>query len=272
MPDRPLLIMGGTGRLGRLLVRAGIGPAIWQGRRAEKGVDCVLDALAQPAALADLARKASAILCLSGPARGTADELSVHAPLGLCAVKAGQAAGIPVLLASSAAVYGRPGAPCREANPPRPVSNYGRAKAGMERAALDAAGGHPVTVLRIGNVAGADALLGGPRPTVAVALDILPDGSAPRRSWIGPRALATVLRDLARAPALPEVLNLALPGVIGMDALLDEAGLAWHGVPAPATATPEVCLDVALLGGLVDLARFGSDAGALLRDWRSLPG
>lgn len=269
--DRPILILGGTGRLGRLLARAGMAPALWQGRRAAAGVDRVLDPLAEPLALARAAAGASAILCLAGPVRGTAADLAVHVPLALAAVAAGRGAGVPVLLASSAAVYGRPDGPCREDGPAHPLSDYGRAKQAMERAAMDAAKGHPVAVLRIGNVSGADALLGGGSAAREVALDILPDGRAPRRSWIGPRALARILADLSRAPGLPGVLNLCLPGVIGMDALLDAAGIRWRGVPAPASVIPEVCLDVTRLGRLIDLAPFGSGAAALVRDWRSVP-
>lgn len=270
MPDKPLLILGGTGRLGRLLAKAGLGPAIWQGRHAAQGVDCVFDPLDEPWALESAARRASAILCLAGSVGGTAEDLSLHAALALAAVRAGQAAAIPVLLASSAAVYGGRTGPCGEAHSPSPASAYGHAKAAMERAALAAANGHPVTALRIGNVVGADALLGG-GGNGAITLDILPDGRAPRRSWIGPRALARVIGELLRAPSLPEVLNVALPGVVGMDTLLDAAGIAWRGVPAPGSVIAEVRLDVTRLGRLLDLGRFGPVAADLVEDWRSIP-
>ncbi len=270
MTDRPLLILGGTGRLARLLRRAGLDHALWQGRRVGPGVDLVIDPLADSVTLAAAAARARAILCLAGPTRGSVAELSVHTPLALAALSAGQSTGVPVLLASSAAVYGRPAGPCHEDDPLAPASDYGRAKSGMERAVLAVAADHPVLILRIGNVLGADALLGADRQR-RITLDILPDGRAPRRSWIGPRALARVLQDLSLAPpGPPAILNLSLPGAVAMDALLEAAGRPHDRVAAPPSVIPEVCLDVTRLAARVDLSRFGQGAEALVADLRSV--
>ncbi len=276
-----ILVLGATGRLGRMLQRAWpAGRGLWQARagRLEPGEDRVLlDPLAAPAALARAAERTQAILCLAGVTPAAAQrgaEMADNIALALAAVRAGAAAGVPVLLASSAAVYGAQGGLLDEATPLAPVSEYGRAKAEMEaRAARAAAGpGVPVTALRIGNVAGADAILGGWRP--GFALDRFVDGRTPRRSYIGPMSLARVLEALALRAAgqgdLPGCLNIAAPGAVEMGALLDAAGLAWTPRPAPETAIAEVALDVAALCRLVPLDPEAGRAENLVAEWRAL--
>ena len=208
------------------------------------------------------------MLCLAGSAPGQGGALADHVPLARAAVRAGAAAGVPVLLASSAAVYGAAGGRLPETAPCAPVSAYGAAKLEMERAAL-ALGrdlGVPVTVLRIGNIAGLDAILGGWRE--GFALDRFADGRTPRRSYIGVRTLAQTLLSLARTPGLPPVLNVASPGLVEMGALLEAAGLAWTARPAPPGAIPEVALDVTALGRLVPLAPGAGLPHILVAEWR----
>ncbi|PYF09368.1 hypothetical protein C8J30_109114 [Rhodobacter viridis] len=274
-----LLVLGGSGRLGGLLRHAWSlsGTAaprlVWQARRpadfaAFGGPTTVFDPLAAPEALSQAMAAADAVLMLAGPTRGTAEVLSVHR--SLAALVLDQAAGRPVFLASSAAVYGVPMVPlCREEDAPAPVSDYGRAKVAMEAVA---AGRPGAVVLRIGNVAGADALLGQPAPQGGRRLHVFPDGFAPRRSYIGPQALARALARLVRlslgGATLPGVINLALPGVVGMDALLRAAGEGWQSDPAPpeAIATVELSVTRALALGLVpDLP---VTAAAILADLR----
>ena len=138
----------------------------------------------------------------------------------------------PVLLASSQAAYGDVPQPCREDGPALPSGAYGRAKLALEAEASGAC------ALRIGNVAGAgalfDAMAAGP-----VTLDRLPDGSAPRRQWVGPLALGPLL-------------NLAQPGLVPMDAVLRAAGVpfAWRDNPA---ALPSVEMDLSRLQALAPL-------------------
>lgn len=276
-----ILVLGATGRLGRLLRRAWPeGQGLWQARpgRLAPGADRVLlDPLAAPAALARAAARTQAILCLAGvtPAaaqRGAA--MADNTALALAAVEAGAVAGVPVLLASSAAVYGAQGGLLDEATAPAPVSDYGRAKAEMEARAARAAAelGVAVTALRIGNVAGADAILGGWR--AGFRLDRFADGRTPRRSYIGPATLARVLAELAGRAArrgdLPGVLNIAAPGAVEMGALLDAADLAWAPRPAPEGAIPEVALDVAALARLVALDPAAGRAETLVAEWRAL--
>ena len=269
-PEFPrLLVLGGSGRLGGLLRRVWSLPGraapqlVWQARRpgdfaAFGGPSVVFDPLAEPGALARAVAAAEAVLLLAGPARGTAEALSAHAALAGAVLDC--AGGRPVLLASSAAVYGRPaGRLCHEEDAPAPISDYGRAKAAMEAVA---AGWPGAVVLRIGNVAGADALLGQPAPPGGRRLQVFADGRAPRRSYIGPQALARALARLVRlavggaasgGAALPGVINLALPGAVGMEALLRAAGEGWQADPAPpeAIAAVELAVDRALALGLV---------------------
>lgn len=273
-----LLVVGGSGRLGRLMRRAwplagaGVRP-LWQARMAEAfagegGPDLVFDPLAEPDAFGAAVGGADAVLMLAAPVRGDAAALACTTDLARAAVVAAQ--GRPLFLASSAAVYGASEGPCREADPPAPCSDYGRAKLAMEAAVAGAPG---VVVLRIGNVVGADALLGS-RSEGVRRLDVFADGRAPRRSCIGPQALVRALARLVRLAVagaeLPGVLNLALPGMVGMEALLDAAGEPWQAVPAPATALAGVELDVgaALRLGLVP--EHGATAHRILADLQAV--
>ncbi len=265
----------------------GQGGACWQGRRSGAGL-CVFDPLGDPAALVRAARGCGAILCLAGvvgerAARGA--DLADNAALAEAAVRAGAETGARVLLSSSAAVYGSRTGPdagnCAEADALTPVSPYGRAKAEMEARAADLGArlGVAVSALRIGNVAGSDAILGGWQP--GFMLDRFADGRTPARSYIGPATLARVLWDLATWPGtetdagseshdLPGVINLASPGAVEMGALLDAAGLGWTPRPAPGGAIARVCLTTDRLAGLVRLDPAEATAPAMVAQWRAM--
>ncbi|MFT3688746.1 NAD-dependent epimerase/dehydratase family protein [Paenirhodobacter sp.] len=263
-----VLVIGGSGRLGPLLRRAWALegediPFVWQARRetafaGSGGPDLVFDPLADRGALAAAAGAADVVLCLAGVTAGSAEELAANVTLAQAVV---DASPVPVLLASSAAVYGA--GPCSEDDTPHPLAPYGRAKLAMEQAVRGRA-----VMLRIGNVVGADALLG--RVVPGRVLDICADGLAPRRSFIGPvalsRALARLVRLVAAGAEVPGVLNLALPGACGMDALLRAAGEGWTPRPAPEGVIPVVELDVrrAVALGLVPEAP--ARAAALVAD------
>ncbi|WP_254683416.1 NAD(P)-dependent oxidoreductase [Phaeobacter sp. LSS9] len=274
---RPTLILGASGRIGGLLRHqwASAGADLrWQRRARPEGAEAgaqgwhVLDPLTDPDALAEAARCAAAILCLAGPVPGgaagrelSARQLVQHRDLALATLEAaarvreaetGAGTGAPrLLLASSAAVYGAAPGPLSEDIPLAPMAPYGVAKAEMEQAAQARAAelGLEISLLRIGNIAGIDAILGGWR--AGFCLDQFADGQTPRRSYIGPRTLAEVLATLIQCPDLPQVLNIAQPGAVAMGDLLQAAGLDCARRPAPAQAIAEVQLDVTRLIGLL---------------------
>jgi UDP-glucose 4-epimerase len=247
------LVLGASGRIGRALrYRWGGEAALWQARRAQTGTGwAIFDPLAEPDALRAVAAQVRQILCLAGPVPGRGGDLRDSIALGAAAVRAGAATGARVLLASSAAVYGSQPGLLGEDLPPAPSHPYGVAKAEMEVQAL-ALGrelGCAVCCLRIGNIAGFDAILGGWRP--GFRLDRFADGRSPRRSYIGPLSLADVLAELCARPDLPERLNIAQPGPVEMGALLAAAGRAYATAPAPDTAIAEVALDLGRLKALL---------------------
>lgn len=251
-----MMITGANGRIGRLL-RPWMGAAIWVRRGPGEALDW--DPLTGPEPLLTYCARHGAPDVLLQLGRG--DEVAI----GRATVEAAQKAGIPrVLLASSSAVYGasRP-EPWSEDDPAVPTSPYGEAKLAMERACAEPG----VTMLRIGNVAGADALLTNPRRPLL--LDRFPDGAGPLRNYIGPQTLARVLRALAEAPALPPVLNLATPRPVGMADLADAAGLPLERQPAPPTAIARLTLATARLESLFPFTDTDSDPARMVAEWHA---
>ena len=262
-----LLILGGGGRLGRLL------RSVWPDRSAtiwHGGTDADLqfDILADPDALSDAISQASSILLLAGVTQDRQDRpFSTNTALAQAVLDA--ADGKPVLLASSASIYGRARGVLTEDMPPMPESDYGKSKHAMEQLA----GKYPnTTCLRIGNVAGADALLGTARETYM--LDQFSDGTYPMRSYIGPGLLAQVISGLnskvTQGTSLPHILNIACPDPISMANLLDAAAKNWRATPAPNTAIKTVHMDTTRLWDL--LPKPNSSAADIVTDWRSSVG
>lgn len=255
------VVLGASGRIGQVLRRTwpdllpDAARVLWQARRPQPDAGpsedwVILDPLAEPGLLAGALRGAGAVLCLAGSVPGRSADLADNARLALAAIEAAASAGSTpprVFLASSAAVYGGQAGLLREDAAVTPTSPYGRAKREMEQQAL-ARGqelGVPVNILRIGNIAGLDAILGGWRP--GFILDRFADGSSPRRSYIGVQSLAHVLAALLICEEVPAVLNIAQPGPVEMAVLLQAAGRAFTKRPAPESAIPEVALDLDLL-------------------------
>ena len=270
------LVLGATGRIGQLLrLRWGAEAARWQRRapiRAEGATGWQLFDPLNAAALQQAAVGCTHILCLAGPVPGRSSgaDLADHSLLAEAAVRAGAAVGADVLLASSAAVYGaQPKA--REDQPLTPANPYGIAKAEMEAHALDLGArlGVRVCNLRIGNIAGFDAALGGWRP--GFTLDRFQDGTTPMRSYIGLSCLADVLGALLQQDDLPTALNIAQPGLIEMGALLEAAGYEFATRPAPDAAIPAVGLDLSRLKALLGAERLpDADAHVMARDFALL--
>lgn len=225
---------------------------------------------------------AGVVLALAGVVRGTEAELALNTDLALagCALAARSGAR-RVLVASSGAVYGPGvGQALTETCALAPANAYGRAKVRMEQAVLDwaASPGRPaVTLLRIGNIAGLDALLGGNPPDALVTLDPVPGRpGGPVRSYIGVRALAEVLAALCgkagAGKALPDVLNIAADPAVTMGALLEADGRRWtYGAENPAVI-PSVVLDTGRLKQLLPEQNLSADPARMVREWHSLAG
>lgn len=271
-PD--VLVLGATGQIGAILrCFWPTGRALWQSRQPVAGADWVQIDLDDDAAVARVATGKRAILCLAGvtPNRaGQGGNFADNTKLALAAVAAGARSGAQVLVASSAAVYGGQSGVLDENRPLLPVSDYGRAKVEMETriAALADATGVQVCALRIGNVAGVDAILGGWRP--GFQLHQFADGSTPKRSYIGAQTLARVLLDLTRATQLPATLNIATPGAVEMAALLDAADLDWAACLAPDTAIAQVELAIDRLKRFTRLDDRDSLAATMVAQWRDM--
>lgn len=250
------LIMGTSGCLGQALFRiwpSDAPPPVWQTRDGAQGT-LAWDILnAPPPALPPI----SGVVVLAGVTRGTPADLAANTPLAQAGADLGRLLGVPVLVASSQAVYGAPTGPVNEQSPCAPTGDYGRAKHAMEMAV---AAPH-VSCMRIGNVAGCDAIFGA-MARGGVTLDRFADGQGPRRAMIGPADLAQVLLALLDAPARPPVLNVARPGLVAMQDLLAAAGVGFDWRPAPPEALAELALDVTLLQGICPLPR--GDAAAMV--------
>lgn len=259
-----LLILGSGGKLGAVLRRAwpdcaGIEP-IWHSRT---GGDVSFDIFDHPA-LSDAISRCDAVFLLAGVTRERPGRpLSLNTTLARATLDASQ--GKPVFLSSSAAVYGDQPHPLSEQTALRPVSAYGRAKVEMEGLAAE----YPnAFCLRIGNVAGADALLGqGQR---AFTLDQFEDGSVAQRSYIGPHALAVACSTLVQTAVqgnLPKLMNIACPNPLGLNELLRHAGLTWTTTPAPAAAIKSVHLDTTRLQSLVPIT---GGTAQIVADWQKM--
>ncbi|WP_120503313.1 NAD-dependent epimerase/dehydratase family protein [Sulfitobacter mediterraneus] len=275
--ESPVLVLGAGGRLGRMCRQ--YWPMdhdlISQSRQIGLG-DVRFDPLLDQSALIAAARGKRAVVCLAGVVpKGTKEpsvDFGLNSDLACAAVQAAKAAGCPrVFLASSAAVYGRQIGPLSETTRPCPNGAYGRSKLRMEEEAhaIGIALDQPVTSLRIGNVAGADAILGGWHRRMRI--DQLPDGTTPRRSYTGGVDLAKLICQLTWVPHVPPVLNVALSGAIEARSLLDAAGLPWSYRQARADVIPDVTLNVDLLGRVLGHAVPEVNAVKLVSEWQSGP-
>ena len=240
-----LLVTGSTGRVGGALRAIWAGnqacglPILWHGRKAGPDVDLVWDIgqnppVALPAGLI--------VLHLAGSTSGSPGALAQNAVVTAAVCTAAQKAGARhVFVMSSAAVYQPSPNLLAEDDTTAPLSPYGQAKRDAEVAAQDCLADGSLIVLRLANLAGADALFGACLPGRTVTLDPVPGQlRGPERSYIGPHALAQVLSGLVlhvmRGGVLPRVLNLAQPGIMAMADLLDARGQPWvFGPPRPAS-------------------------------------
>jgi nucleoside-diphosphate-sugar epimerase len=126
--------------------------------------------------------------------------------------------------------------------------------------------------LRIGNVAGADALLmnvASAAPDAPIAIDLFADGRGPLRSYIGPRSMAAVLWSLCRHEGpLPPVLNLAAPVPVHMEELATAAGHPWSGRNASGQGHQTITLNCNQLTEIHSFDRGESTPAEMIRQWR----
>lgn len=270
-PNR-LLILGANGKLGQLLRRAwaqtplaGWQP-IWCARAPGVGIDVVW----RPGAVAPM--QADAVLALWGMVPGAGD-LEINSHLAAAAMALGRASGAArVLHCSSAAVYG-PGAALHEDMTCQPSNAYGTAKLAMEAAIRQDSNAHPdgpqACALRLANVVGADSLFAALDSPAAMVIDRFASGQGPQRSYAPPSTILHAVGALLMADPLPEILNVAACGTVGMDALTKAAGKSFSWRPAPKTALGEVMLDTTRLQTLTGDTS-PTDAEALIAEWRAL--
>ena len=249
------LVLGGTGRVGRML--AAVWPQdmpkpLWQRRdgTAVQGDDMIWDILEM--ASPTLLRPVSAVIVLAGVTGGAPEALQQNSLLAQAGSTLAHKLGVKALIASSQAVYGRQEGALLETDLPHLATPYGQAKWDMEKAIQ---GQSDVTCLRMGNVAGCDglfqAMARGP-----VQIDQFPDGQSPRRMMIGPRDLARTLASLSATDSpLPAALNVASPGLVSMSEMACAAGATWGWKPAPQDALRVLEMDVSALSAYITLPR-----------------
>ncbi|OSP56814.1 NAD(P)-dependent oxidoreductase [Pseudoruegeria sp. SK021] len=304
-PSQRVLILGGGGRVGRLLCGAwrqdpSLPELVVQSRHPGPGITFVQDPA--PGNEATFLKAVAAVapdtvVALWGVTpHSTTKDLSENSRLALLALKAAQVSGARrVVLTSTGAVYSPSSRGHRETDRVDPPSAYGRAKWQMEQAAADGcrvqAAAPTVTILRLANVIGAD-LLGdvvrqaagrcGTDPQACLTLDRFPDGFGPRRSYLSPRTLARCVSRIAASASSVGggVYNLADGNTVwDMSAVLralERAGypVAWKWAAAPDTALPVHGLNTDLLTrDWPELkADFCQTPDALVADWLAAGG
>jgi len=278
------ILMGASGRIGRMVMRhwrltPPVGLRVLAQQRGMGG-GLQWSPIDGPGPLVDFAAaqgRIAGLIVLSGVTPESGADLSVNAKIVEAAVTAAAAVGIDrLLVASSSAVYGiGHGVPHVEDGHMSPANDYGRAKLVAEQVCSKARdAGIDVCTLRIGNVAGADALLlNAARSTSAapLRLDQFADGRGPQRSYIGPATLADVFATLAgQSGALPRQLNIAAPNPVSMESLAIAAGACWHFVQSPVTAYQTITLDCSRLSDLHHFPTNASDPVQMVAEWHRL--
>lgn len=281
-----VLVLGSSGRIGTLLravwaqQTAGTGQGavsfVFQTRVAH-GDDLLWDVAQPPPPAVVQAGPFDCMLVLSGIVPRPGADFTRNTAIGSAALRAAAALGIGrVLLASTSAVYGTySDDPFPEDAPLRPVNDYGRSKREMEAVCGQQAQalGLGLCCLRIGNVAGADALLmngAALGPQEKLRLDCFSDGGTPLRSYIGPHSLARVLLTLACARGdLPTALNIAAPHPVTMRALAQAARMPLELQPANDGSHQYITLDCSALAQLHRFDPACSEPGEMVRQWRA---
>lgn len=281
---RRLLLVGGTGRVGRMVqhhwdAEPPKGAKIIHQHRDQHRSDGLYWDVSEGPDDELGALDIDTIVCLAGVTPGGGKDLSLNSVLAQNVLRAAHRAGIGrVLLASSSAVYGAgTGVPFHESDELNPDNAYGEAKIEMEKLCAEWRDKEiEICCLRIGNVAGADALLcnvANLAPDQPVTIDCFSDGRGPIRSYIGAGSLAKALSNLAiQQGQLPQTLNVGAPFVVAMEDLARAAGHPFEFQSAPFGAQQRIVLDCQALAKLHEFEPNASDATEMVVQWKeSLP-
>jgi len=262
-----IVVLGGTSHVWRAMApywqreAPDIEAVVWA-RRPAPGID-VVSPLAEAASRLP---PCYVVLAMWGVTSGPRPALDANIRLARAAQEIGRRLGAgAVFHAMTGAVYAPSGEALAETADLAPRHDYGASKLAAEQALAEATP-RPIR-LRLGNVAGTDALADGmaeaARARTPVRLDRFSDGTTPRRAFIAPDDLARAVSHLVRrAEDLPwSVFNLAGPTPVEMAALVAHAGVCFEYRPAPASALPVQHLDTSRLAALgLDLARSADPA------------
>lgn len=281
--QKRILLVGATGRVGRMVLhywpQTGPDTICVAQTRAGRVPGTVhwhpMDGPAELLASIDAIGSFDVMVMLAGVTPTSGAPLELNTGLAQACLSAALQAGIGrVLLASSSAVYGAGhGMSFTEHSPCHPINAYGHAKLQMEHACAPwRQQGLDLCYLRIGNVAGADALLlNAARAGTgqSIPIDTYADGHGPIRSYLGPLTLASVLRTLCMIPdPLPDILNIAAPEPVSMDALARAADQPWYSRVAAHDVPQSITLDCAALARIHRFDPQDSDPGEMVRQWK----
>jgi len=279
-----VVLVGSTGHVGSMVRRAWeVDPlsgveAVYQTRSSVglKHGDLAWSPLDGAKPLGDwveVTGRVDAMVVLAGVIPASGKDLFLNASIAQACIEAALSVGIKrILLASSSAVYGagKDGPYCED-DVLHPEGEYGQSKVQMEavcESLRDAC--IEICCLRIGNVAGADALLLNAGKG-NIKLDQFPSGGHPVRSYIGPGCLARTLSSLVNSPLpLPHYINVAAPNSVSMKDIVEAAGLPWHPVIASEGRHESITLDCSALSRFHAFSAEDSSAINMVEEWQGL--
>lgn len=275
-PLPKVLVTGATGRLGKMLQtywekEPPLGQdVIWSSRQHANGKhrnwlkwDLSQETTDLPADCI--------VLHLAAKIKGDAGELSQNTVFAKNVLKSAERAKAKhILFVSSVAVVGTSGFLLSESMLPAPVSEYAKAKFAAEQVFQAAKTNCKVSILRIANVIGADALLAAAESGREVILDPVPNQEGgPVRTWIGPVTLAKTLAQLithvATGNPIPNLLNVACQPPIPMADILNAAGYDWSYGDANPSVNARSAVATDVLSSLVDMPKV--TATSLIAEW-----
>ncbi|WP_299936327.1 NAD(P)-dependent oxidoreductase [uncultured Pelagimonas sp.] len=269
---RVVLVLGASGKVGRML------RSIWRekspediefiyvyrnNRNDQQGV------VWQPRDPSDHLPKAHAIVALWGATPRSGHAFSENADLANVTLELAKALEVErVLHFSSSAVYLPSTKPLTETISDNAPNAYGQSKLDMEQQITSWMSENEVTfsnvILRLANVAGADALFNNMKPGNTVTLDRFADGLGPRRSYIGSVDLAKVIEALINDQSVLGPVNVAAPKATEMADLVKAAGCRVEWTSAPDGAIATVALDTRRLQSILKIDEAAAEAQHLI--------